>query len=211
MFPEFYIACFLSTCLGAFFAINLFNIVRTRQSRHGKTIEVYAEVRRPGGFLVALTAFGTLFFFLVSIAYPFLVVTGLSRLIEHIPLQLRYPHDTWIQATGILLETGGYILFLWSVLERGRYATSWEMRKDHKLVTSGPYRYVRHPSYLAYFIMFFGLFFLLLSLIALVPLIAIPGYVRLTTYEEQLLVARFGDDYVEYQKRTGRFLPKRRH
>ena len=85
------------------------------------------------------------------------------------------------------------------------------MQEDHKLVTSGPYRYVRHPSYLAYFIMFFGLFLLLLSLIALVPLIAIPGYARLTTHEEELLVKRFGDAYVKYHKRTGRFLPKVRH
>jgi len=59
--------------------------------------------------------------------------------------------------------------------------------------------------------MFFGIFFLLQNLVALVPLIAIPGYVRLTTHEEQLLVARFGNAYVEYQKRTGRFLPKMRH
>jgi protein-S-isoprenylcysteine O-methyltransferase Ste14 len=109
---------------------------------------------------------------------------------------------------GVALETIGYFLFLWSVFERGRYATSWEMYEDHKLVTSGPYHYVRHPSYLAYFLLFFGLFFLLLNLVALIPLVAIPGYVRITKYEEQLLVERFGSEYVEYQERTGRFLPK---
>lgn len=81
-------------------------------------------------------------------------------------------------------------------------------RDPSVLVTWGPFRYVRHPSYLGYFLMFFGLFFLLLNLVALVPLLAIPGYIRLTTYEEQLLIARFGNEYVEYQKTTGRFVPK---
>jgi protein-S-isoprenylcysteine O-methyltransferase Ste14 len=209
MLPELHVAWFACGCLGVFFVLNLFNLLRTMRSR--KPTDVYAEVKRPHGFLFALAAFGTLFFFLVSMAYPFLVLTGRSQSIEYFPLQLRFQHDSWIQVIGITLETMGYFLFLWSVLERGRYATSWEMQEDHKLVTSGPYRYVRHPSYLAYFILFFGLFFLLLNPVALVPLVAIPGYVRITIYEEQLLVARFGSEYVEYQKRTGRFLPKMRH
>lgn len=208
MLSEFYIAWFLSVCLGVFFSLNLFNLLRTMQTRRGKDTKVYAQVKRPRGLLFALAAFGTLFFFLVSMAYPFLVFTGFFQLVEHFPLQLHFEQEFWIQVIGILLEAVGYFLFLWSVLERGRYATSWEMRKDHKLVTSGPYGYVRHPSYLAYFIMFSGLFFLLFNLVALVPLIAVPGYVSLTTYEEQLLVARFGNEYVEYQKRTGRFLPR---
>jgi protein-S-isoprenylcysteine O-methyltransferase Ste14 len=211
MLSEFLTAWFLCWCLGVFFALNLFNIIRTAKTKHRQDAKVHAEVDRPRGFLVALAAFGTVFLFLVSAAYPFLVFAGLFQLIDHMPLQLRFPCDTWMQAIGILLETAGYFLFLWSVLERGRYATSWEMRKDHKLVTSGPYGYIRHPSYLAYFILFFGLFFLLLNPVALIPLVAIPGYVRLTTYEEQLLVARFGSEYIEYQKRTGRFLPKMRH
>lgn len=208
MLSGFHVALFLTFCLVVFFVVNLFNLIRTVKTRHREDAKTHAEVERPKGFPMALAAFGTMFFFLVSATYPFLVFTGLFQLIEHIPLQLRFPCDTWIQAIGILLETAGYFLFLWSVLERGRYATSWEMRKDHKLVTSGPYRYVRHPSYLGYFLIFIGLFFLLLNVVALVPLVAIPGYVKLTTYEEQLLVARFGDEYAEYQKRTGLFLPR---
>ncbi len=108
----------------------------------------------------------------------------------------------------MLLEAAGYMIFLWSVLERGRYSVAWEMAEDHRLVTSGPYRYVRHPSYMAYFLLFFGLFFVSLNMLTLIPLIAIPGYVSITVYEEKLLKKRFGDKYVEYQKTTGRFFPK---
>lgn len=208
MLPEFLIAFFLMTCLTVFFSINLFNLARTRRSKHEQKVKVYAEVERPKGVIFVLAAFGTLFFFLESIAYPFLAFTGLLPLIQHFPLQLHCQHDSFVQVVGILLELAGYALFLWSVLERGRYSVSWEMPENHKLITSGPYRYVRHPSYLAYFLMFIGLFVSLLNLVALVPLVAIPGYVSLTTYEEELLIQRFGKEYVGYQKRTGRFLPR---
>ena len=207
MLSQIHIAWFLTTWLVVFFSLNLFNFLRTSSERVLRK-DAHAEVERPSGFLSVLAAFGTLFFFLESLAYPFLVATGLHQIVEGFPLQIRFEHVVWIQVVGVLLESFGYTLFLWSVLERGRYATSWEMREDHKLVTWGPYRYMRHPSYLGYFLMFFGLFFVLLNLLALIPLIAIPGYIGLTFHEERLLTTRFGDAYREYQKKTGRLLPR---
>jgi len=147
---------------------------------------------------------------LESTLYIFFVTAGLEMTIRNTSIQLMFTFDSWVQLTGIATTASGYALFLWSVLARGKYATSWEMPGDQKLVTWGPYRYVRHPSYLAYFIMFAGLFLLLLNLVALVPLVAIPGYVGVTTVEDEMLRRRFGEAAVEYQRVTGRFLPKRR-
>jgi protein-S-isoprenylcysteine O-methyltransferase Ste14 len=203
MLSGFITASFLLGCLVIFFVVNLFNITRTLRSRREKVKEVDAEVSRPGGFFLSLAIVGTVSFFLISVVYPLLVFTDSFQLIQLFPLQLVFQHDLLIQLIGMLLQTVGYILFLWSVLERGR--------DPSVLVTWGPFRYVRHPSYSGYFLMFSGLFLTLLNLIALVPLMAIPGYVSLTTCEEQLLIARFGNEYVQYQKRTGRFLPKIRH
>lgn len=208
MLSELHIALFLVACLASFFSLNLLNFARTVRSRPRRTTKACAEVERPKGLIFTLTAFGTMLFFLESMAYPFLVLTGLSQWGDPFLPQLHFQHGLYVQVVGILLETVGYSLFLWSVLKRGRYAVSWEMRENHKLVTSGPYRYLRHPSYLAYFLMFFGLFFILLNPIALIPLVAIPGYVCVAICEEQLLASRFGEEYTEYQKRTGRFLPK---
>jgi len=56
--------------------------------------------------------------------------------------------------------------------------------------------------------MFIGLFIIWPSIVTLVPLAAVPGYILVTYQEEKLLEKRFGQEYVEYQKRTGRFLPK---
>jgi protein-S-isoprenylcysteine O-methyltransferase Ste14 len=82
------------------------------------------------------------------------------------------------------------------------------MQKTHKLVTWGPYRFVRHPSYLAYFLLFTGLLVMWPNLLTFVPLVAIPGYIRATDKEERLLEAHFGNEYKEYQRRTGRFFPR---
>lgn len=58
--------------------------------------------------------------------------------------------------------------------------------------------------------MFFGLFFLWSNLFTLIPLIAIPGYFLVTVEEERLLKQRFGEEYVNYQRKTGRFIPRLR-
>jgi protein-S-isoprenylcysteine O-methyltransferase Ste14 len=123
-------------------------------------------------------------------------------------LQLRFPLDSSVQVLGLALMGGGFFLFIWSVLARGRYSVSWDMPEDHKLVTWGPYRHVRHPSYGGYFMMFVGFCMTWLNALSLVPLVAVPGYVRLVDVEEELLVSRFGEEYRNYMDRTGRFTPR---
>jgi protein-S-isoprenylcysteine O-methyltransferase Ste14 len=82
-------------------------------------------------------------------------------------------------------------------------------KEEHTLVTAGPYRWIRHPLYTIGV-----LFFVALSLIsanwyfgAVMLLGAVPLFAR-TRQEEAMLIARFGDQYREYMKRTGRFLPR---
>jgi len=60
---------------------------------------------------------------------------------------------------------------------------------DHRLVTWGPYRYVRHPSYSGYFLMFMGLALTVNNPLVLAPILAVAGYARLVDTEERLLVA----------------------
>lgn len=208
MLPEIVTASFLVVCLATFFAVNLYNVVKFHRGR--KNVKVYAEIRRPKSFTLPLAAFGTLLFFIESILFPFLAFTGFTSALHVFPLQLQFQHNSYVQIAGIVLTGAGYSLFVWSVVARGKYAVSWEMPENHKLVTWGPYRYVRHPSYLGYFLMFCGLFFIWLNLVALFPLVAILGYVRITVGEEELLVRRFGEEYIRYQEKTGRFFPKRK-
>jgi protein-S-isoprenylcysteine O-methyltransferase Ste14 len=213
MLPEIFTATFLGTCLGIFYLVNLINLLRSRTRR--KTEESRSKLQPeapepPRTLTLGLAALGTIIFWLCSIFYVLLVFAGMLSSVDSLFLPLRFLFDSYVQTMGIILTAFGYLLFTWSVIARGRYATSWEMSRNHKLVTWGPYRYVRHPSYLAYFIMFPGLFFIWLTWIALIPIVAIPGYLQIANEEEKMLIQRFGDEYVTYQKTVGRFFPKRR-
>lgn len=82
-------------------------------------------------------------------------------------------------------------------------------RKQHKLSTSGPYRWVRHPLYTigSSFIVSFGMmadnWF-----ISLLGVLAFIGMAIRTPKEEANLIEKFGEEYREYMRKTGRFLPK---
>jgi protein-S-isoprenylcysteine O-methyltransferase Ste14 len=206
MLMETIIASFLLICLGLFFAVNLHNILVTHRTEDAVT--PHAEIDRPSGISVSMATLGTLVYFIEAILHPLLVLANLVSLLSPFAFGLQPTFTPYARILGLLLTTFGYFLFLWSVVARGQYATSWAMRDKHKLVTLGPYRYVRHPSYLAYFSMFIGLLAIWPSWLTLIPLIAIPGYFRVTFQEEKLLEQRFGREYMKYQKKTGRFIPK---
>jgi len=107
---------------------------------------------------------------------------------------------------GILCVAGIYWLF--SSIGNGITPTS-ATRQEHTLVTRGPYRWIRHPLYTIGSSMFvaFGMMADNWFIAALGILTFILMAIR-TPKEEANLVAKFGDEYREYMKRTGRFFPK---
>jgi len=107
---------------------------------------------------------------------------------------------------GVLCTLGIYWLF--SSIRTGITPTS-ATRKEHILVTSGPYRWVRHPLYTVGSSMFiaFGMTADNWFIAALGVLAFIAMAVR-TPKEEANLIEKFGDEYRDYMKRTGRYLPK---
>jgi len=206
MLSEPVIAGFLLVWLAVFFSVNLHNIMKFHRRKSGT--RTYAEVERPYGLAIALAAVGTIAYFLVTLLLLFLVFPEPSSVLSSFPFGCQFPFMDYVQILGLVLTSLGYFLFIWSVVVRGRYATSWEMPEHQELVTWGPYRYVRHPSYMGYFLMFVGLFLLWSNVFTFFPVLAIPGYYQITFEEERLLVLRFGEEYVNYQNRTGRFVPK---
>ncbi len=82
-------------------------------------------------------------------------------------------------------------------------------RARHTLVTDGPYRFVRHPFYVAT-----ALAMAANSLVTANWFLAVTGAVGVallairTRTEEQKLLERFGDEYRHYMQRTGRFIPR---
>lgn len=107
---------------------------------------------------------------------------------------------------GVLCVAGIYWLF--SSIGTGITPTS-ATREQHRLVTHGPYRWVRHPLYtigsslfIAFGMMADNWFIAVLGILAFIAMA-----VR-TPKEEANLIEKFGDEYREYMKRTGRFFPK---
>ena len=120
------------------------------------------------------------------------------------------PLPEWVQWLGIFVALAP-IFFLIQVhrhLDR-QWSIALEIQEDHQLITTGPYRFIRHPMYLGIFIYTAGL--MLISLDALVVLFLgfsiFANYMRIPR-EEQMLIEEFGDEYIEYMKRSGRLLPR---
>jgi protein-S-isoprenylcysteine O-methyltransferase Ste14 len=84
-----------------------------------------------------------------------------------------------------------------------------EVKKEHRLVTRGSYKYVRHPLYTALFLGYLGTLFALQSwaLTAWFP-VFIVSYLVFARGEERIMESRFGEAYRAYRERTGKFLPR---
>ena len=82
-------------------------------------------------------------------------------------------------------------------------------RQRHTLITSGPYRFIRHPFYASAALFFPANALLAANVFLLVIGVTAFGLlINRTRREEANLLARFGDEYRRYQKRTGRILPR---
>ena len=136
---------------------------------------------------------------LFSASEPFLVLLGTV-----------YSPEFVVWLPGLILLITGILLHIWSRAVRQEMAASWAMRKEHLLVTKGPYSRIRNPSYSSYFLCFIGLVLMLPSVTTFILLIGIPGYYRVTLIEEEHLQSHFGDEYDDSRNRSGRFFPRLR-
>ena len=116
----------------------------------------------------------------------------------------------WLRWAGVVLGITGGLLLAVTFRTLGKNLTDTVVtRTEHTLVTRGPYRWVRHPFYLAT-----ALAVVANSLVTANWFLALTGgivfglLVLRTRIEEEKLIERFGEDYNEYMKRTGRFLPR---
>lgn len=118
---------------------------------------------------------------------------------------------TLFQWLGIVLVCLGTLLRVWAVLSLGRaFSVVVHINPDQHLITTGPYRWVRHPAYTAVLLTLsgfgLGLGTWLGAILAIgLALIGLGYRVRI---EERALLAAFGAEYRTYMERTGRFFPR---
>ena len=84
-----------------------------------------------------------------------------------------------------------------------------EIRENHEFVQSGPFRFLRHPTYFSMILELasFGLICSAWWMLLLIPVAYIPALILRLRLEEPALVDKFGETYREYQRRVPMLIP----
>jgi protein-S-isoprenylcysteine O-methyltransferase Ste14 len=191
MFRWFALAAFVG-CLG------ISATYRLRARQQGETI----ARRRESPMLITGRA---------VVALPLFVAILLYLLNPRWMAWAEFALPAWARWVGALLGLVAVPAAWWVFTSIGRNVSETVLTKrDHALVTTGPYRWIRHPLYttgavllLAIGLMAANWFVLLFALVAIVAL-----RLAVIPVEERELVNKFGDEYRRYMARTGRLLPQ---
>ena len=116
----------------------------------------------------------------------------------------------WLWIPGLLLAWAGIGLRVWAIHTLGRdFLRVVTVDPGQHVVTTGPYRYVRHPSYTGVLVTYAGLGLAQANLASIVAAVALPlvGYVRRIHIEEQALINTLGPPYEAYAAHRARLVP----
>ena len=121
------------------------------------------------------------------------------------------PLPLWLRWLGVGAALTGFGLLQWAQNTLGEnWSDTPRMMKEQSLITSGPYRFVRHPIYTAFLLILGSTFFISANWLigfTWLGMTALEVASRIS-FEESLMLEYFGDPYREYMQRTGKLLPK---
>lgn len=137
---------------------------------------------------------------------PYLFVTFQLSMLGYIAASWSLLSKTWY---GLLIELIGVALAIWAVaIMRSNANIAPIPKQNGQLISSGPYRLIRHPMYTAQVVAVFPLIVEHHTLYRIAALIIlITTLLFKLHYEEKRLISHFGQPYIEYQKKTKRILP----
>jgi protein-S-isoprenylcysteine O-methyltransferase Ste14 len=111
---------------------------------------------------------------------------------------------------GELIFLAGLALRFWAILTLGRFfKVTISIQQGHRVVRSGPYRVLRHPSYSGLLLILLGLGLMLGTWLGLAALIVLPlvGMLIRIRVEESVLKRALGAEYTSYAAETRRLIP----
>jgi protein-S-isoprenylcysteine O-methyltransferase Ste14 len=117
-------------------------------------------------------------------------------------------HNAALGVIGTILFACGIALAIWARLHLGRnWGTPTSQRAEPELVTSGPYRFVRHPIYTGLLTALLGTALVDNLLGLIVVAVLVPYFYYCGTVEERNLTAAFPQAYPAYKSRTKMLIP----
>ncbi|MHA1907978.1 MAG: methyltransferase family protein [Candidatus Thorarchaeota archaeon] len=160
-----------------------------------------AELRKEGWYII---------FTLIMVVYGNIIVAALYLFDPQWMMwsYLTMPLELRVLGLAFAILLVPYTYWIGSTLAHN-YSYTVEIQEGQTLITTGPYKRVRHPIYAS--AIFFLASLVLVSdnwLFLVVLLLTIPGlYIRIKR-EEEMMIREYGEEYQTYLKRTGRIFPK---
>jgi protein-S-isoprenylcysteine O-methyltransferase Ste14 len=138
------------------------------------------------------------------------LATAIGFTAKFMNLRWLFSPDYAISALGLLLILIGILIRWTAILELRKFFTvDVKILSDHKLIRSGLFKYVRHPSYFGLLLSVLGLGITMVNWLSTLVLL-VPHIIILTmriNEEEKALEDRFGSDYRQYRQTTKRLIP----
>ena len=117
-----------------------------------------------------------------------------------------------LRIAGLAIEVASAALFWWAISasRNARLRYAFDPEGPRGLVTTGPYRYLRHPFYVSYLALWCGWALSTWTWVAFVPVAVIGAvYVKAAQDEEATIAASpLAGDYADYKRRAGFFWPR---
>lgn len=115
-----------------------------------------------------------------------------------------FSQEEYFKIVGFTLLLISLFFMIWGPVYLGEYfSLDIEIRKEHKLITGGPFRLFRHPKYFGMALYFIAYFFIFRSwIIAIITIFAYVFIIWRVNDEETLLSNEFGEEWQNYCKKT---------
>jgi protein-S-isoprenylcysteine O-methyltransferase Ste14 len=187
--------------LAALFAMRFYFMIKVRRVGERLMPDDQA-VKREGGrgvFIIRVVVFVLLMVFLVMYIIGMKWINAFS-----------FPLPAWLRWVGFGVGLLSVAFWTWTQIHLDtQWSAQLQLRKEHQLITTGPYARIRHPLYLGMFGWAAALGLLTANWIFVaMAVLSIAGTMARIPKEEQMMLEAFGDEYKAYMQRTGRFLPR---
>lgn len=207
MIPQSVAAILLAVPLGTLViqSISYWSEFRRSEKRAESTMK--AGYRKPYFYLLV---FGVLCMWLAWLGGMALLF--LNKYDSVFGFQIFQSHSAvWIQVGGFIIFYLGAVMYNLTLFVAGKYLRPAPsgIHEEHRLIQEGPYGIIRHPLYVSYILILAGLSLALRMYWLLIPTVCIiVGIYPTAKAEEEMLVERFGEEYMGYKRRVGMLFPR---